>query len=995
MKDYTVTLGVAPEANYVFSLDPPANITARVIARGSVVTDDEDEGNAHYTIAASNAKIRYAEVEQFVGLDSNITKARLIDRAMAEGFKLTAGIEDVAVDVSANGILAGAQPGDVFDVTFVVRDMPTVATTVKFQVIRGDGPVISVKGPLLIPISPSSYILQDGDLRVDVSAFDTEDGSLTSSIVVSGLEGSRLPTIDTARPGLYAVEYKVTDSDGNMALARRTVVVDDGRYELIDEGEDGSIDYIVGARNFVVNRGHVAETAEGALAQVKALSGMEAYDAGGVDYSTQVRLLDVEVDDDGNETPVYDRVPQGYLDKEVTVHSFVWTILGHPAAQKGFVGEIVTDDYVIIDVNETSAYTIIAKGFTVKTEVARNIRSDQHFISRTGARVVKLIDKAADKAAFLISSGGFSEEQGVYALTFGDHPKNPGLLITVDAVVSDGAVPLLSSTTPIVVPIEAVAGAGSAGSGGSGGGSAGSGGGSGSGRVEQSEIIEWGKVVATDEEARSSDNVNGDITEFVQVLDVNGQPASFAVSPAVHPVTLRVQDADGNVAEKKVAVVIADEHFVFGSGFILRAHDFDIDLRRVEANRPVEQISQEAEIQAWRNDGTPVVATVLDTDNYHGEEGTYRPVVGIYNPLSPAVPLVIFDNAILAKSITARVSDTYLRIAVTFDANGGVLTGPRVITLVEPQTTLPYLPASPVRDGYTFKYWSTDSEGGTQFAPGTSLTEDVTLYAIWQAIPVVPTPPAPTPPPSIIINNPPTVINEGPTYVTVETGPETEGKTLPEPEVPQNSARVGTGVVPESPASSPHSGWSLFNLIATLVAALLFVVFTIKFFFDRSRNRELEEFATYEALGGRKAYAAYEAHEAQAGRNRYGRKPLDAARIAAMTPEQQARYQARREAEYRAWLAERQSVANRRRALVINAPVLLIVIVALAEALIVLYKTQVFSLDMVFLDDYSVVFALVLFVQMLAPMVAAVLSNNKRERQRLLLATAEAAEGAY
>ena len=41
-------------------------------------------------------------------------------------------------------------------------------------------------------------------------------------------------------------------------------------------------------------------------------------------------------------------------------------------------------------------------------------------------------------------------------------------------------------------------------------------------------------------------------------------------------------------------------------------------------------------------------------------------------------------------------------------------------------------PADPTRPGYTFKHWS-DKENGSEYTFGSSIKEDVTLYAVWQA----------------------------------------------------------------------------------------------------------------------------------------------------------------------------------------------------------------------------------------------------------------------
>jgi hypothetical protein len=172
--------------------------------------------------------------------------------------------------------------------------------------------------------------------------------------------------------------------------------------------------------------------------------------------------------------------------------------------------------------------------------------------------------------------------------------------------------------------------------------------------------------------------------------------------------------------------------------------------------------------------------------------------------------------------------------------------------------------------------------------------------------------------------------------------------------IPENTPPLGN--------NEPLTGWSLFNLLAAILSLLLLVFFFIKFFLDRPRTEEYEE------------------------------EPVDAQLWAAMSPEQRAQYQARRESDYQAWLADRQRHENRQRALFVNAPVLLIAAAAFIEALIVLFTTQDFGLLMTTVDNYSVLFALIVFVQLLTPMVAAIIRNGRRENQPLQ-ATPQAASG--
>ena len=69
----------------------------------------------------------------------------------------------------------------------------------------------------------------------------------------------------------------------------------------------------------------------------------------------------------------------------------------------------------------------------------------------------------------------------------------------------------------------------------------------------------------------------------------------------------------------------------------------------------------------------------------------------------------------------------------SFDANGGKTTlGKKAIIYMNPYGTLP----TPTRDGYSFKGWFTEAEGGTQITSDTivSVTSNQTLYAQWKEI---------------------------------------------------------------------------------------------------------------------------------------------------------------------------------------------------------------------------------------------------------------------
>jgi hypothetical protein len=610
-------------------------------------------------------------------------------------------------------------------------------------------------------------------------------------------------------------------------------------------------------------------------------------------------------------------------------------------ALKTIKAEIIPDDYVIgpDPIAKDTQYVVIAKPFTVYASEAATLVAggDDALIDKTDARLIKLVDNSLavpDRDLRIVDNGGFVAQVGTYPIQIGavgiDASK---LSVIVGGTVLDDPVtpppasnesPIITYVTPIVIPIAPA----------------------GTPDIGPAQIKAVGNVQATDAE-----DIN--LTSSVQVLAANGQAASFPADyPAVYQVTLTVTDSDNNTTTEKAAVVVDDGTFVYAPGYILRAHDFNIPARDVDISNPAEQIRIRGEVQAWKSDGTEIAASVISTAGYRNVAGAYVPVVGVYND-----PLV--GSTFISKTINVNVGP-YSSVEVTFDANGGTLVGPRTIAVVEPATKLAYLPASPIRDNYTFRYWATSTAGTTQFTADTPVTSDITVYAIWTAVPSTPTPAPnvtinnpPAPAPNITINNPPAA--GGTTYVTVTpattpaAAPETTTITpTPTPEAPEATEEIPEE---ETPLAGPTKGWSLFDLIATILALALLVVFFIKFFYDRPRDEEYEE------------------------------DPIDAQVWDSMTPDQRAQYQARREADYQAWIADQQKRSTRQKALFVNAPVLLIIAAALVEAIIVLFLTQNFAGPLTIVDNYSVIFALIVFVQLLTPMIAAIIRNSRQDKQ--------------
>ncbi|WP_319507750.1 InlB B-repeat-containing protein [uncultured Methanolobus sp.] len=76
---------------------------------------------------------------------------------------------------------------------------------------------------------------------------------------------------------------------------------------------------------------------------------------------------------------------------------------------------------------------------------------------------------------------------------------------------------------------------------------------------------------------------------------------------------------------------------------------------------------------------------------------------------------------------------------VTFDKNGGDVDASPTSDTADYGTTLDSLPTEPTKEDHSFEGWNTESDGtGASFTIATVITEDITVYAMWEEIILVP-----------------------------------------------------------------------------------------------------------------------------------------------------------------------------------------------------------------------------------------------------------------
>ncbi|EUJ52622.1 immunoglobulin-like domain-containing protein, partial [Listeria fleischmannii] len=150
-----------------------------------------------------------------------------------------------AIVVTANDV--DTTKAGTYHVSYKVTDSDgnEATKTITVTVGTNDKPVITA----------SDKTIKVGDTfdpKAGVTASDTEDGDLTSAIVVTS------NNVDTTKAGTYQVSYKVTDSDGNEATKTITVTV-----EKVTQGTITADDYTIGGR------GYVEGTYTGDVAKIK------------------------------------------------------------------------------------------------------------------------------------------------------------------------------------------------------------------------------------------------------------------------------------------------------------------------------------------------------------------------------------------------------------------------------------------------------------------------------------------------------------------------------------------------------------------------------------------------------------------------------------------------------------------------------------------------------------------------------------------------------
>jgi len=203
------------------------DLTASIVTVSTVDTSTAGTYTVEYSVTDSDGNTSTATRTVIVThgafpvitLNGSSTDTALIFNSYIDPGATATDVEDGSI--TANIAVSGAVDTSVvgsYNLIYSITDSDGNTTTATriVNVITGDIPVISLTGNSVVSIPVGTAYLDAG-----ATASDTEDGDVTSAIVVSG-------SVDSATAGSYTISYNVTDSNGNAAIeVTRTVEVFD------------------------------------------------------------------------------------------------------------------------------------------------------------------------------------------------------------------------------------------------------------------------------------------------------------------------------------------------------------------------------------------------------------------------------------------------------------------------------------------------------------------------------------------------------------------------------------------------------------------------------------------------------------------------------------------------------------------------------------------------------------------------------------------------
>lgn len=206
-----------------------------------IYVSNESEGNDFYLVGQGTYTTRTTDVVEF---ELSKVSARRVKFKFVEANQGWASLsevafykEDVLADKINQDLFTDANQTDVTEDYNTLEKVEALRAEVKNhpaydlfeellvkaeQIIQAKVPVLKLTDTLYVPLN------SDVDLMTEVSAYDQEDGDLTTQVTIEESE------FNNAKAGEYTVTYTVTDSDQNKVSKSRNVIVYSTKSYLSD-----------------------------------------------------------------------------------------------------------------------------------------------------------------------------------------------------------------------------------------------------------------------------------------------------------------------------------------------------------------------------------------------------------------------------------------------------------------------------------------------------------------------------------------------------------------------------------------------------------------------------------------------------------------------------------------------------------------------------------------------------------------------------------------
>ncbi len=203
----------------------------------------------------------------------------------------------------------------------------------------------------------------------------------------------------------------------------------------------------------------------------------------------------------------------------------------------------------------------------------------------------------------------------------------------------------------------------------------------------------------------ATDFVDGARTNYITVVSDGFSPNKNTTG--VYEIVIRVGDTSGNYANKTIEVTVTDDVlpvFYVTSAFISVAESVTLSWEDI-----IRILYVTGQIESTEN-------YTMTYNSYHGNEN----VEGVYS--------VTVSNGVHTLTLAINVDATIPIIyAVQFNVSGGSFVANSFVTKGQAATQ----PENPIRDGYRFEGWYTDSMFINEMDWDGVITDDMMLYAKW------------------------------------------------------------------------------------------------------------------------------------------------------------------------------------------------------------------------------------------------------------------------